>query len=181
MHNEAAERLFSRAINLPISSPRLQLTPSGTAACRPSERAGRKSICYRPSLRQSQRQPSASHLPIVCATSSLCRLPLYSSSRLVAARTCQSHPACRLSVFLPLSNFVSSSRFFSAPMLRPAAPAMRDTIYTFSFPTNRAAMREKQSVGPFCKSTEKPGAPRSTASFFCQDSYALLLLLAPLP
>lgn len=60
---------------------------------------------------------------------------------------------------LPLPNFVPSSPFL-APMLRPAAPALRDTIYTFSFPTNWAATREKASIGHL-QVDRKPGAPRS--------------------
>lgn len=74
-------------------------------------------VSYRRSLRQSQRQPSASHLPIVCTTSSPCRLSLYSSSRLVAASPylSESPYLSAIGVFLPLPNFVSSSRFFFRP------------------------------------------------------------------
>jgi hypothetical protein len=182
MHNEAAERLFSRAIDLPISSPRLQLTPSGTAACRPSGRAGRKSISYRSSLRQSQRQPSASHLPIVRATSSLCRPSLHSSSRLVAASPylSESPYLSAIGVFLPLPNFVSSSRFFRPPcadlQLRPCV-----IPYTPSpFRQTGQQHGKREALAPFCKSTEKPGAPRRTASSFAKF-VCIVVAFGPLP
>lgn len=75
------------------------------------------------------------------------------------------------------------SFFFSAPMFRPAAPAMRDTIYTFSFPTNWAAMREQRGIGLLLQVDRKknPGPRGAQRRPFCQVSYAVLLPLVRPP
>ncbi|KAL7922294.1 hypothetical protein ACQKWADRAFT_293054 [Trichoderma austrokoningii] len=161
MHNQAAKSLFNRATNLPISSPRLQLTSSGTASCirRPLKRAGRKHNLLppgRPNVKQS-----ASRLPIVCATFSLCRLSTIPLLVWLGPHcTCQSHPAgCRS--LLPLPNSVSSSLNFWPPCpdlhLRPCV-----IPYTPSpFRQTGQQCGKSEGLAPLCDLTEKPGAPRS--------------------